>query len=290
MQSVMTLFDREGPSAAQSLPEMLRELYGGDLGFPSAENRPYVFGNFVSTLDGVVSFKIAGHSDGSAISGADPGDRFIMGLLRASADAVLVGADTVRDAAPDGLWTPASIYPEGAALFADYRLNALRRSRSPLTVIVTRTGQLDLQREAFQRPDLPVLVVTTAAGHKKLDASGVASLGAVEVRRLDTGDSEYINPQAIVELLRTEYGVRQLLHEGGPTLFGEFLAAGLVDELFLTLAPQIAGRSPQSRRPTLALGTEFSPETAPWFALVSTKQHADYLYLRYRLTATHARQ
>jgi hypothetical protein len=62
---------------------------------------PLWVGNFVSTLDGVVSYKIKGHAGGSTISGSDPGDRFIMGLLRASADAVMVGARTVHDVSPE---------------------------------------------------------------------------------------------------------------------------------------------------------------------------------------------
>ena len=53
---------------------------------------------------------------------------------------------------------------------------------------------------------------------------------------------ERISPSAILTLLRQEAGVELLLHEAGPTLFGEFLAGGFMDELFLTVAPQIAGR------------------------------------------------
>jgi dihydrofolate reductase len=59
--------------------------------------------------------------------------------------------------------------------------------------------------------------------------------------------------------------------EGGPTLFEQFLRHRLVDELFMTLAPQIAGRLPQTTRPGLAEGMEFLPDTAPWFQLLSVK-------------------
>jgi RibD C-terminal domain len=76
----------------------LRELYDGGLHFrTSPAERPFVIGNFVSTLDGVVSYAIKGQAGGSTISGSDCADRFIMGLLRASADAIMVGAGTVHE-------------------------------------------------------------------------------------------------------------------------------------------------------------------------------------------------
>jgi riboflavin biosynthesis pyrimidine reductase len=77
-----------------------------------------------------------------------------------------------------------------------------------------------------------------------------------------------------------------LLHEGGPTLFGQFLAAEAVDELFMTLSPQIAGRKADGFRPALVQGFEFMPDSAPWFQLVSLKQKAECLYVRYRRTGS----
>ena len=87
---------------------------------------------------------------------------------------------------------------------------------------------------------------------------------------------------AMLRLLYAQLGVRRLLHEGGPTLFGQFLAAEAVDELFLTLSPQIAGRKANAVRPGLVQGTEFIPTGAPWFKLLSVKQMAEHLYLRYQ--------
>ncbi len=73
-----------------------------------------------------------------------------------------------------------------------------------------------------------------------------------------------------------------LLHEGGPTLFGQFLAADAVDELFLKLSPQIAGRKGDVILPSVVQGVEFMPGSAPWPQTVSVKEQAAYLYLRYR--------
>jgi riboflavin biosynthesis pyrimidine reductase len=276
-----TLLDHDASCAGAPLPEELRDLYGGELQFPTdATRRPYVIGNFVSTLDGVVSYKIAGQADGSAISGFDFGDRFIMGLLRASADAVLVGAGTIRDAGIATVWTPADIYPKAANLYANYR-NMLRKPLNPLAVVVSGSGNLDLKRAAFQNPEISVLIVTTTAGEKALVEAGAAELRSVDVRAL-ADESRDIDPGAILELLQSQFAVERVLHEGGPTLFGEFLAAGAVDELFLTMSPRIAGRAPEAPRPGAIEGTEFSPNTAPRFRLISVKQNAEYLYLRYR--------
>jgi hypothetical protein len=92
MGLVQTLIDCDQEYAEPALPQGLRKLYDGDLHFRrSPAARPFVIANFVSTLDGVVSYEIKGQAEGSAISGSDPADRFIMGLLRASADGIIVG-------------------------------------------------------------------------------------------------------------------------------------------------------------------------------------------------------
>jgi riboflavin biosynthesis pyrimidine reductase len=91
----------------------------------------------------------------------------------------------------------------------------------------------------------------------------------------------------MLRLLYARLGVRRLLHEGGPTLFGQFLAAEAVDELFLTLSPQIAGRGANAIRPGLVQRMEFMPDNAPWLQLLSVKQRAEHLYLRYRCTGGH---
>lgn len=264
-------------------------MYDGDLAIrplpaPPSLLRPYVVANFVSTLDGVASYKIHGHASGAEISGADPADRFLMGLLRASADAVVVGAQTVRDVSPEALWTPASVYPEAERLYRDFRRKRLGKEASPLLVIVTASGQCELDRAVFHAPLDPVLILTTAEGEARLIADGVAKLPSVEVRTMEAVRGR-MDAGAMLHLLHTQFGIRTLLHEGGPTLFGEFLAAGLVDELFLTLAPQIAGRMARTIRPGIVEGLEFLPDTAAWFELLSLKQKAEYLYLRYRRRA-----
>ena len=284
MTPIRTLVDLDQDKLKPCLTPALRDLYDGDLHFQtSPAERPFVFANFVSTLDGVVSYAVKGQASGSAISGSDPADRFIMGLLRASADAIVTGARTVHDTEPQSLWTPESIYPDAKHLYAEYRVKVLHKPQRPLLVVVSGTGKLELGRAIFRMPEARTVVMTTPAGRDALMTAGAAKLPSIQIHALDSG-SGAIDPLSMLRLLHAQYGIRSLLHEGGPTLFGEFMAAKVVDELFLTLSPQIAGRMPTTMRPALVQGTEFMPECAPWFQLLSVKQSADHLYLRYQRT------
>ena len=284
MTPIRTLLDRDQDRLRPGLPPGLRDLYDGDLHFQTSPvERPFVFANFVSTLDGVVSYAIKGQASGSAISGSDPADRFIMGLLRASADAIMVGARTVHDTGPQSLWTAESIYPDARQLYAEYRIDALHKPPRPLLVVVSGSGKLELGRAIFRTPEARTVVMTTPAGRDALTTAGAAKLPSVQIHALDSS-SGALDSLAMLRLLHAQYGVRSLLHEGGPSLFGEFMAAQAVDELFLTLSPQVAGRMSDAMRPSLVQGTEFMPECAPWFQLLSVKESADHLYLRYQRT------
>ena len=287
MTLVRTLIDRDQDHFEPALPPGLRELYDGDLHFrTSPAERPFVIANFVSTLDGVVSYAVKGQAGGSTISGSDTADRFIMGLLRASADAVMVGARTVHDASPEGLWIPEYTYPDAKLLYTEYRVNVLHKPEYPLLVIVSGSGRLELERAIFRTPGVRTLVITTSAGKDELTRAGARTLGSIEVHALNS-NGDGIAPLSILRMLYFQFGIRMLLHEGGPTLFGQFLAARVVDELFLTLSPQIAGRKAAAIRPGLVQGMDFMPDCAPWFQLLSVKQRAEHLYLRYQCTEDH---
>ena len=278
--AIETLFERAGENAAR-LPDGLRAAYGGVLNLPPPPpERPYVVANFVSTLDGVVSFKIPGQAGGATVSGKDAADVFIMGLLRASADAVLVGAGTVAATAPRHLWVAQYIYSPAADLYGQYRQTS-GKPKNPLTVIVTGTGRIDLSRAVFHTPDLPVVVLTTERGRQVLTDAGAGTLPSTTIRALAAPDGG-LAPAAMLAVLKHEFGASLVVHEGGPTLLGQFVADGLLDELFLTLAPQIAGRSPAHPRLALIEGTAFVPQNAPWLDLLSAKRAGDHLYLRYR--------
>jgi riboflavin biosynthesis pyrimidine reductase len=287
MELIRTLLDRQDIVNPPVLPEPLRRLYGGDLHFPvSRDGRPHVLGNFVSTLDGVVSFATPGKAGGGDVSGFDAGDRFIMGLLRASADAVMVGAATLAEVSQSHLFAAENIYRSASDAYTHYRSEILHKPRYPLTVIVSGTGNVDLGRAVFRTPDVRTVIFTTEEGSAHLTAAGAGSLPSTEVRVIQEGGSR-LAAGAMLDRLWREFGVGLLLHEGGPALFGGFVADGLVDEFFLTVAPQLAGRSPEGRRPGMIAGVEFQPETAPWLDLLSVKVCVEHLYLRYRKRGSH---
>jgi riboflavin biosynthesis pyrimidine reductase len=283
MEPIRTLFATQPPEPSETaLPEGLRARYDGNLSFPPApKERPYCIANFVSTLDGVVSFNLPGQSEGAQISNSNEEDRFIMSLLRASADAIVVGSGTLQASGPHASWLPEALYPAAKDLYQTYRTEVLRKPESPLVVIVTGTGKLDLTSAVFHTPRTRVLILTTELGKRRLSQSGSEALASVEVKALSAAE-DHISPSAILTLLRQEAGVELLLHEAGPTLFGEFLAGGFMDELFLTVAPQIAGRDAVHPRPGLVANFQFSPATAPWWKLISLKSATDYLFLRYQ--------
>ena len=230
--------------------------------------------NFVSTLDGVVSYNTPEAAGGGEISGHFEPDRFVMGLLRALADVVLVGAGTVR-AAPDGAWTPRSVHPSSDAEFGDLRAQLGLRP-NPITAIVTGSGSIDLAHPGLSDPAIDVMVITTDAGEAILRRQTVSE--HVQIR--STGAR--VEAQAVLTALAAR-GAELVLCEGGPHLLGQLLGADLVDELFLTIAPQLAGRSRSIARLSLVEGTAFNVADAPWGRLADLRRAGDHLFARYRL-------
>src|SRR5579859_4737298 len=155
-----TLFEADGESAL-ALPPDLATLYGR-FHLPARPSRPYVIGNFVTTLDGVVTLNEPGHESGGDISGWNRHDQLVMGLLRAVADAVIVGAGTLR-ASPRHCWMAQYIYPPQANAYQQLR-TSLGKAVPPLNVIVTARGEIDLNLPVFQSGEVPVLLVTTMQG------------------------------------------------------------------------------------------------------------------------------
>jgi riboflavin biosynthesis pyrimidine reductase len=257
------------------LPPDLSALYGA-LRFPLSPDIPYLVGNFVSTLDGVVSLNLPGVSDGGPISGESPEDHLVMGLLRAVADAVIVGAGTVRAVSTSHRWTAAYICPELRESYQHMR-NHLGKPEPPLNVIVTAHGELNLDQPLFQSGEVPVLIVTTPQGATRLNARRIPP--TVQVAGVQQMDS--LRAQTIVQAVCGLRSCQIILVEGGPQILGAFLTEHLLDELFLTLAPQIAGRDRASFRPGLVEGHLFAPEHPLWGRLLSVKRGASHLFLRY---------
>ena len=180
------------------------------------DDRPYVITNFAITLDGRATI----HGRSGAI-GSDTDTQMLVGL-RAKADAVMIGAGTLR-AERYGRLVPD---PDQRA----------RRERGglpadPLAVVVS--GRLDLPWDAslFTEGAGQVLIFTAS------EAEAPETRTAVEIVR----HRDSVDLAAALTHLRTESGVRALLCEGGPRLHAQLIENGLVDELFITHAPKFAG-------------------------------------------------
>jgi riboflavin biosynthesis pyrimidine reductase len=261
-----------------TLPAPLRARHGGPLEFELPVDRPLLVANFVSTLDGVVALDRLGNSGGREISGGFEPDRFLMGLLRATADAVLVGAGTVR-ASGTGAWTPARVHHASADAFAAWRRVLGLERPVPTTLVATASGDLDLEHFDLAESGTTVVVLTTTEGARRL--RGQPGRDGIEVTALADGPD--LPVEAIVAYLRRS-GFELVLSEGGPRLFAELLGSSAVDELFLTLAPQLAGRSDRMQRLALVEGVSFPAAVAPWSRLRTVRRAGDHLFLRYDLS------
>jgi riboflavin biosynthesis pyrimidine reductase len=99
---------------------------------------------------------------------------------------------------------------------------------------------------------------------------------------LAVGAEAPVDPAVAVEALRRR-GHELILSEGGPTAFGALVAAGLVDELFVTTSPLLAGRSPGSPRPALVEHADFLPARMVEGELLTLRRAGSHLFARYRL-------
>ncbi|MGP3970051.1 dihydrofolate reductase family protein [Streptomyces sp. 6N223] len=251
-----------------SLPPALTELYGSDLGFAE----PVIYSNFVASLDGVVALGPEHPSSGSAISGNEATDRFVMGLLRACADAVVIGAGTLR-ASPHHLWTPQHVYPAATADFAELR-HRRRRAPDPELVVVTASGDLPTEHPALHAD---AVILTTAENARNLHARLPATCTV-----LAAGRGPRLPISNVIDAVRARgHGV--VLTEGGPHLIGQLIRERLLDELFLTTAPVLAGRA-NTIRPGLIAGLELLPAHRRTADLVSARRRASYLFLRYQIS------
>jgi riboflavin biosynthesis pyrimidine reductase len=275
-----TLFDRQAGTILP-LPPELAALYG-QLRFPVQLERPYIFANFVTSLDGVVSLEAPGRAGGGDISGNNTHDHMVMGILRAVADAIIVGAGTLRKS-PRHVWTAEHIYPPFASLYRQIR-HALGKTAPPLNVIVTREGNVNLNQPLFLSGEVPVLLITTTQGEQLLRQQTIPS--STEIITIEQNAEGDLSARAILQVVQRARPADLILSEGGPQLLATFFAERCLDELFLTLSPQVAGRDESIERPGLVAGKLFAPEFPLWGSLVSIKRETSHLFLRYRFETT----
>lgn len=245
------LYPQPGPVAAPAL------LAATDWRSRAPADRPLVLLNMVATVDGRATI------DGGSARIGGPGDRRMFAELRAVADAVLVGTGTLR-AEPYGRLVRD---PERRA-----RRVAAGLAEDPTAVLVSRALDLPWDAPIFSVPSQPVLVACSL----QAAAARVVPPTPGPVRLLPLAEPTVAGA---LRALRSEHEhLRVLLCEGGPTLNARLLAEGVLDELFLTLAPKLSGE-------TGALGifggadaglASPAPLELRWLL-----RHADELFLRY---------
>ena len=255
------------------LPEELAAVYGGAVGFPE----PRLYANFVASVDGVVALPALLESS-HLIAAGSKHDRFVMGLLRACADAVLIGAGTLRGS-PRTRWTAEHAYPPAAPLYAELRRQRGRPSQ-PTLAVLSGSGRISPRHPGLGERSL---VLTSEQGAAQLGRRLPRSAAIVPI-----GAHSPLDPALAVETLRAG-GHELILCEGGPLLFGELVDAGLVDELFLTLSPVLAGHGGASGRLSLLESAELLPGRTPAATLLTLRRADSHMFLRYQLgsTSTH---
>ena len=212
-------------------------------------DRPYVYVNFISTVDGRSAI------DGRSRALGDEEDTQSLLELRTLADAVLIGSGTLRAEGYDRLLRSEQ---------RRARRVAAGLAEDPLAVVISRSFDIPWEAGLFQAAEQPVLICTGAAG-------GPPDVPApIEIVHM-------LQPTlvALFAELRAR-GVRSLLCEAGPTLHGALHRERLVDELFLTVAPLLTG---DPGEPTIVEGGRL-PEGVD-LRLEAVLRHGSELFLRY---------
>ena len=282
MREFQVLFDEGEPSAVED------PAFGtyGRLGFPGPpRGRPWIYANFVQSIDGIASL-LGQFGSGSHISQSEE-DRWLMDLLRAHADGVIMGLNTlVFERTYMG-------NPRGPVFkIANAEMVALREKlgRKKLkNIFVTNGANIQLADfRVFESDLVDSYVVTTDAGASRLRAQKHPQVTIVEA-----GKWPRVDLQLMVKRLREEIGIRYLLCEGGPTFYGSMTRAGLIDEKFVTIAPVELGQAAPPEqdmaefdktrlRPNTFAGPGFTKETMTRWTWLSCHRAGDHEFNRYR--------
>ena len=266
----------DSPEGGAALPPEFEAIYGGAWNIPPAGDRPYVYINLATSRDGRVSFSVPGHAGGGDVTGFNAHDRWLMGLLRARADAILMGDNTLRTE-PEHLWTPGHIFPEDAASFDELHDQEKRRSPT-LLVFLSLKGDLPSDAAVFSE-DVDVVLATTRLG---AETAHTLKFRTAKVDVVELGDDQ-VDIARLMKMLRSDYGVERLLCEGGPRVYRSLLAAGQVDDEFITLCPIVIGNSPDGPHcPSLVEGVRFAPGEAPQSHVLGLRRAGHHLFLSSR--------
>jgi len=286
MRNFDVLFDSGEPSA---LDHPAYAPYG-KLGFPPPPlGRPWIFSNFVQSLDGIVSLRGC-HGAGSDIAQSEE-DRWLMDLLRAHADAVLTGFRTLLEERILGDRPRGPVFRIMEPDLLDLR-QQLGRGRER-NIIASGSAAFDpADFRLFDGELVDPVLLTTRSGAERLRA--LAS--SPQFRIIIAGDDTHVDLPLAMRELRQQLGIEHLLCEGGPSLYGNLSRAGLIDEKFVTISPVEVGQivppdqerssfEPTSGtllRPTTFNAVGFTKEEMPWWRWLSCRRVGEHAFHRYR--------
>ncbi|HEY9414617.1 MAG TPA: pyrimidine reductase family protein [Pseudonocardia sp.] len=200
------------PPSAETRPLLTNDELAHAYAYPPGLGQPYIRVNFVSSIDGAAS------SGGKSAALGSEADRRVFGLLRELCEVIVVGAGTARAENYRGARRPSRV--TGAP---------------PRIAVVTARGDLDPAAPLFTDTSVPPLVIT--ANSCPRDAQDRLRATGAEVVVLD---EERVSADGLLGTLNA-LGLRRVLCEGGPGLFGDLIAADGIDELCLTVSPVLAG-------------------------------------------------
>jgi 5-amino-6-(5-phosphoribosylamino)uracil reductase len=287
VRNFQVLFDDAEPSLIE---QPAYALYG-KMGFPATHaERPWTFANFVQSIDGIASFK-GPHAAGSDISQSAE-DRWLMDLLRAHGDAIIMGVNTLAEetlSAPHLNAGRGPVYRIEDEWLGELRVK-LGRKREKV-IFVTASGNIDPRAyRVFDGDLMDAFILTTQTGATRLQGRNV------QIPLIVAGQDKTIDLPIAMAMLRKEMGIEHLLCEGGPTFYGSMSRMGLIDEKFVTvspveiglLVPPEQGPSPLGQgnqlnlRPTTFMYPGFTKENAPWWRWMSCRRVGDHQFNRYR--------
>jgi riboflavin biosynthesis pyrimidine reductase len=287
VRNFQILFDEAEPSSI----EHAGYTPYGKFGFPAAHtDRPWTYANFVQSIDGIASFK-GPHAAGWDISQSAE-DRWLMDLLRAHADAIIMGVNTLVEetlSAPNLNGGRGPVYCIEEESLRELR-GRLGRKREKV-IFVTASGSMDPRAyRVFDGDLMDAMILSTAAGAARLQGR------SAQVPVIVAGEDKIIDLPLAMSMLRKKMGIERLLCEGGPTFYGSMSRAGLIDEKFVTVSPVEIGllvppeqgpaplgqASQLNLRPTTFMYPGFTKENAPWWRWMSCRRVGDHQFNRYR--------